>query len=182
LALSVLVANDTPTAGGTLAKVGVVTEDDQKLLEAQLFERLKEQAFAELMERVEVGTFIPPESVEYLAMSPTFAPFIGEVSPDLSLSMSAQAVGLAVDSGAGSQTALAKLQSAMPPGTRLISDTIRFIPGSVIMEDQRTVTFDITAEGRLLRPVDARAIRTTASAWTHEAAALLEERYSWREA
>ena len=131
LALSVLVANEAPTSGGTLAKVGVVTEDDQKLLEAQLFERLKQQAFEKLMERVESGSFIPPESVEYLAMSPTFTPFVGEVSPDLSLSMSAQAVGLAVDSGAGSEAALARLQEAMPPGTRLISDTIRFIPGSV---------------------------------------------------
>jgi hypothetical protein len=178
LALSVLVANEAPTSGGTLAKVGVVTEDDQKLLEGQLFERLKQQAFEKLMERVETGSFIPPESVEYLAMSPTFTPFVGEVSPDLSLSMSAQAVGLAVDSGAGSETALGRLQEAMPPGTRLISDTIRFIPGSVTVEDPQTVSFDITSEGRLLRPVDTRAIRTTVLGMDpDEAANLLEERY-----
>lgn len=178
VALSVLAANDAPTSGGTLAKVGVVTEDDQKLLEAQLFDRLKQQALERLIERVEAGSFIPPESVEYLAMSPTFAPFVGEVSPELSLSMTAQAVGLAVDSGAGSETALARLQSAMPPGTRLISDTIRFIPGSVTVEDERTISFDITAEGRLLRPVDTRAIRTTALGMDpNEAASLLEQRY-----
>ena len=178
LALSVLVANDAPTTGGTLAKVGVVTEDDQKLLEAQLFERLKQQAFGKLMERVESGSFIPPESVEYLAMSPTFTPFVGEVSPDLSLSMSAQAVGLAVDSGAGSEAARARLQSAMPPGTRLISDTIRFIPGSVTVTDPRTVSFDITAEGRLLRQVDASSVRGTVLGMEpDEAASLLEERY-----
>jgi len=111
-------------------------------------------------------------------MSPTFTPFIGEVSPELTLSMSAQAVGLAVNSGAGSETALARLQDAMPPGTRLISDTIRFIPGSVTVEDPRTVSFDITAEGRLLRPVDVRAIRTTVLGMDpDEAANLLEERY-----
>jgi hypothetical protein len=178
VALSVLAANDAPTSGGTLAKVGVVTEDDQKLLEEQLFDRLKQQALERLIERVEAGSFIPPESVEYLAMSPTFAPFVGEVSPELSLSMTAQAVGLAVDSGAGSETALARLQSAMPPGTRLISDTIRFIPGSVTVEDERTISFDITAEGRLLRPVDTRAIRTTALGMDpNEAASLLEQRY-----
>jgi hypothetical protein len=173
-----LVANDAPTSGGTLAKVGVVTEEDQKLLEAQLFESLKQQAFEKLMERVESGSFIPPESVEYLAMSPTFTPFVGEVSPELTLSMSAQAVGLAVDSGAGSETALARLQGAMPPGTRLISDTIRFIPGSVTLEDPRTISFDITAEGKLLRPVDVRAIRTTVLGMApDEAADLLVERY-----
>jgi hypothetical protein len=178
LALSILVANEAATSGGTLSKVGIVTEDDQKLLQAQLFERLKQQAFAKLMERVEPGSFIPPESVEYLAMSPTFAPFVGEVSPDLSLSMSAQAVGLAVDSGAGSEAALARMQAAMPPGTRLISDTIRFIPGSVKVEDPRTVAFDITAEGRLLRPIDTRAIRTAIMGMDpDEAAGLVQERY-----
>jgi Baseplate J-like protein len=177
LALSVLVANDAPTSGGTLAKVGVVTEEDQNLLEEQLFERLKQQAFEKLMERVESGSFIPPESVEYLAMSPTFSPFVGEVSPELSLSMSAQAVGLAVDSGAGSEAALARLQEAMPPGTRLISDTVRFIPGSVTLQDSRTVSFDITAEGTLLRPVDTRAVRTASIGMDpNEAADLLEGR------
>jgi Baseplate J-like protein len=178
LALSILVANERPTSGGTLAKVGVVTEDDQKALQGQLFERLKQQAFESLMERVESGSFIPPESVEYLAMSPTFTPFVGEVSPELSLSMSTQAVGLAVDSGAGREAALARVQAAMPPGTRLISDTLRYIPGSVTVEDQRTVSFDITAEGRLLRPVDTRAIRTSILGLnSDEAANLLEERY-----
>jgi len=178
LALSVLVANEAPTSGGTLAKVGVVTEDDQKLLQAQLFERLKQQAFGKLMERVESGNFIPPESVDYLAMSPTFTPFVGEVSPDLSLSMSAQAVGLAVDSGVGSEVAMARLQSAMPPGTRLISDTVRFIPGSVTVEDPRTVSFDITAEGKLLRQVDTGVVRATILGMRpDEAASLLEERY-----
>jgi hypothetical protein len=178
LALSILVANEAATSGGTLSKVGIVTEDDQKMLQAQLFERLKQQAYSRLMERVEPGSFIPPESVEYLAMSPTFTPFVGEVSPDLSLSMSAQAVGLAVDSGAGREAALARMQSAMPPGTRLISDTIRFIPGSVRVEDPRTVAFDITAEGQLLRPVDARAIRTAVLGMNpNEAASLVQERY-----
>lgn len=178
LALSVLVANDAPTSGGTLAKVGVVTEDDQKALQAQLFERLKQQAFAKLMERVESGSFIPPESVEYLGMSPTFTPFVGEASPELSLSMSAQAVGLAVDTGAGSEAALSRLQTAMPPGTRLISDTVRFIPGSVTLQDPRTVSFDITAAGTLLRPVDTPAIRTAVLGMdTEEAGDLLEERY-----
>jgi hypothetical protein len=178
LALSVLVANDAPTSGGTLAKVGVVTEEDQKALEAQLFERLKQQAFAKLMERVESGSFIPPESVEYLAMSPTFTPFVGEVSQELSLSMNAQAVGLAVNTGAGSEAALTRLQTAMPPGTRLISDTVRFIPGSVTLQDSRTVEFDITAEGTLLRPVDTRAIRTAVLGMDAvEAADLLSGRY-----
>jgi hypothetical protein len=178
LALSLLVTNEGPIAGGTLAKVGVVTEDDQKILQEQLFERLKQQAFAKLMERVEPGSFIPPESVEYLAMSPTFAPFVGEVSPELSLSMSTQAVGLAVDSGAGREVALARIQDEMPPGTRLVSDTLRYIPGSVTVEDSRTIAFDITAEGRMLRPVDTRAMRSAVLGMDPEqATALLFERY-----
>ncbi len=182
LALSVLVTNDVPTSGGTLARVGVVTEEDQKQLQAQLFERLKEQALARLMERLEPGSFIPPESVSYMALSPTFTPFVGEVASELSLSMGMQAVGLAVDSGAGSQIALARLQETMPPGTRLISDTLRYIPGPAAMQDSRTIVFTLTAEGTLLRGVDSGAVRNAVLGMSPDRAAqLLQERFGLAE-
>jgi hypothetical protein len=161
LALLVVVANDGPTGGGTLARVGVVTEDDKTALQAKLFEQLKKGVYDRLNEKISAGAFVPAESVTYLALSPTFTPFVGEVAPELTLNMTVQAVGLSVDTRAGQAIGLARLQDVMPPGTRLISDTIRFIPGSVSVPDEKTVKFDLTVQGILLRGIDRNVVRNT---------------------
>jgi hypothetical protein len=172
------VANDKATSGGNVAKVGVVTEEDKTQLQALLFERLKQAALERLNERLEANSFVPPESVTYLALSPAFTPFVGDVSPDLTLNMSVQAVGLAVDTQAGNRMTLERLQAAMPPGTRLISDTLRFIPGSVMVENPQSVAFTITAEGTLLRGVDTGSARAAVLGLSpEEAAAVLAERF-----
>lgn len=178
LALSVIVANDAPTSGGTMARVGVVTEEDKTALQAQLFEQLKKEAYERLAEKIGPGSFVPPESVTYLALSPTFTPFVGEVAAELTLNMTVQAVGLSVDMAAAQQIGLARLQDAMPPGTRLISDTVRFIPGAVSVPDERTVKFELTTQGILLRGIDRNAVRTAVAGLSvAEATAALTARF-----
>ncbi len=151
LSLSVVVANDGSTSGGTVSRVGVVTDEDKTALQTQLFEQLKKGAYERLNEKIGPGSFVPPESVSYLALSPTFTPFVGEVAPELTLNMTVQAVGLNVDTRLAQQIALKRLEDAMPPGTRVISDSVRFIPGSVSVPDDKQVKFDLTAAGTLLR-------------------------------
>lgn len=160
LSLSLVVANESNFSGGTTAQMGVVTEDDKERLEAQLFEELKIRALERLNERAGSGRLVSPESVRFLALSPTFTPFVGEVSEELFLRMSVQAVSLVVDQSAVRAVGLARLQAAMPPGTRLISDTVRFSPGPVQQVDPTTVAFDLTASGTLLRGVDAGQVRS----------------------
>jgi len=182
LALSVLVTNNAAFGGGTTAQVGVVAEEDKERLQAELFERLKEQAYAALNDKLEPGTLIPPETVNYLALSPTFAPFVGEVSDDLFLNMSVQAVGLVVDTEAGQEVALQRLQDAMPPGTRLISDTLRYIPGGISVNDPKTVSFSLIADGTLLDAIDKRAVRNAILGVTPaEASRALMERFNLAE-
>lgn len=166
LGLSLLVANEAGFSGGTTSQVGIVTEEDKVRLEGQLFAALKQQALERLNERARGQRYIPAESVSYLELSPTFTPFVGEVSPELYLSMSVQAVGLAVDMASGNAAALAKLQTAMPPGTRLISDTVQYTPSAVVLEDARTLAFSVTAQGTLLRGVDAAAVRSSVAGLT----------------
>ncbi len=179
LGLSLLVANEANFSGGTTAKKGVVTEEDKVRLQEQLLEELKRQALERLDERTQGERFIPRESVSFLTLSPTFTPFVGEVSPDLYLSMSVQAVGLAADVEAGNQVALTRLQESMPPGTRLISDTVRFTPGSVRLEDPKTLAFSLTGEGTLLRDVDEGAVRNAVLGLSPaEARNVLAERFA----
>jgi hypothetical protein len=179
LSLSVAVSNEAGFAGGTTAPQPVVTEEDKTRLQAQLFEELKKQAFEKLLERQTGGAFISPESVTYLPLSPSFTPFVGEVSEDLFLSMSVQAVGLAVEQGEANKVALAQLQKAMPPGTRMISDTVRFIPGAVVTQDDGSVSFNVTAEGELLRSLDTASMRRAVLGLSpEEATKVLEERFA----
>jgi hypothetical protein len=179
LSLSTVVSNESPTGGGGSSQVAVVTEEDKQKLQSQLFEELKQKAFEKLNERLTPGMFVPAESVQYLALSPTFTPFVGDVSPDLYLSMSVQAVGLAVDTTAGNAAALDRLQRAMPPGSRLVANSVRYIPGSVALENENTVDFTVTAQGTLLRALDTGAARRAILGLTPDAAkALLAQRFA----
>jgi hypothetical protein len=147
-------------------------------LQAQLFEQLKKVAYERLIEKIGPGIFVPPESVNYLALSPTFTPFVGEVAPELTLNMTVQAVGLSVDTRAAQEIGLRRLQDAMPRGTRLISDTLRFIPGAVTVPDNKTVQFELTAQGTLLRGIDQSAVRAAVQGLSvEEATAVLLDRF-----
>jgi hypothetical protein len=168
--LSVAVANPSGFGGGGTAQVGVVTEEDKVRLEEQLFAQLKGEALQRLNERVKGAVIIPPESVTYLALSPTFTPFVGEVSEDLYLSMAVQAVALGVDRDSAREIGLLRLQSAMPPGTRLISETVTYAPVSVILENPQTIAYDVSAQGTLLRSIDANAVRDAVLGLTPEEA------------
>lgn len=182
LGLSLLVANEAGFSGGTTSQVGVVTEEDKVRLESELFEQLKQQALERLDERTRGQKYIPAKSVTYLELSPTFTPFVGEIASELYLSMSVQAIGLAVDMSAGNSAALAQLQTAMPSGTRLISDTVRYTPSAVTLEDARTVSFSVTAQGTLLRGIDTAEVRRSVLGLsTKEAEQLLAERFALAE-
>ncbi len=159
LALSLLVTNPENFSGGTTAPVGVVTEEDKERLQTQLFEELKLQVQERLRERGGRDALVPPETINYLALSPSFTPFVGEVSPELYLRMSVQAVGLSVDRAAAEQVALARLRQVMPAGTRLIADSVRYTIGPAVVDAQGRVNFTVTAEGTLLRGVDGGEVR-----------------------
>lgn len=177
LSLSLAVANSSAFVGGTTAQMGVVTEEDKARLQAQLFEELKQQALERLQERSK-GSQIQPDSISYLALSPSFAPFVGEVAPELFLSMSVQAVGLVVDQDGADQVALAALQAAMPPNTRLIASSVRTTNGPAVVEDAQTVAFTVLAEGTLLRGLDVAAVRRAiVGLSTEEAARVLADRF-----
>jgi hypothetical protein len=183
LGLSVMVANPGGFSGGSTAPMPYVTEEDQQRLQAQLFEELKKGAVVRLNERLEPGMFIPPESVTYLAMSPTFAPFVGEVADELFLSMSVQAIGSMVDARSGNGSARNRLLQMMPPGSRLISDTLRFQPSNVRVNDAGTMVFEVNADGTLLRGPDSDAVRELIKGMTPaEAVAALQARYRLSEA
>ena len=89
-----------------------------------------------------------------------------------------QAVGLVVDTGSGDDVALQRLQSAMPPGSRLVSDTVHYIPGSVIVQSDKAVNFSITAQGTLLRSIDSAGVRNAIAGLTaSEAISVLRDRF-----
>ena len=176
--LSVMVANAEAFFGGSTQPMAVVLEEDKVRLEEQLFAQLKEEALARLNERVAGTMIIPPESVTFLKLAPTFTPFVGEVAEELYLNMSVQAVGLGVDRDAASAIGLNRLQAAMPPGTRLISETVRYAPGAAVLESADTIAYSVTGQGTLLRSIDAVEVRETIKGLpVDEAERILLERF-----
>lgn len=183
LSLSIAVSNEAGFAGGTTAPQPVVTEEDKTRLQAQLLEELKNQALEKLLERDAKGSFISPDSISVLPLSPAFTPFVGEVSDELFLSMSVQAVGLAVDQAEANAAALTALQAVMPPATRLISDTVRFALGPVAAEEDGSISFSVTAAGTLLRSPDTGSVRRLVLGMTPKAAGTaLQEQFALADA
>jgi hypothetical protein len=176
--LSVMVANAEGFFGGSTQPMAVVLEDDKVRLEEQLFAQLQEEALARLNERVAGTMIIPPESVTFLKLAPTFTPFVGEVAEELYLSMSVRAVGLGVDRDAAGAIGLNRLQAAMPPGTRLISETVRYAPGAAVLESTNTIAYSVSAQGTLLRNIDAAEVREAVKGLSvGEAERALRERF-----
>jgi hypothetical protein len=84
--------------------------------------------------------------------------------------MAVRAVGLGVDRDSARDIGLNRLQSAMPPGTRLISDTVSYSPSNVILENPRTIAYDVIAEGTMLQSIDDNAVRDAVLGLTPEEA------------
>ena len=80
--------------------------------------------------------FIPRESVEFLTLSPTFTPFVGEVSPDLYLV--SKAVGLAADREAADRVASYPARKLCRPARAHFRYDC-FSPGPVRLENPKTL-------------------------------------------
>lgn len=97
LALAVRVINTKPTVSGNVRPVKVATADDKKKLEDQLLKQLLQQAPALLNTNLKPNEIIPPDSVLVDASDKLFDHAVDEPADVLTLKMTADAFGLAVD-------------------------------------------------------------------------------------
>lgn len=178
LGLSVRVTNESPTSGGTMADVVVVTQADKERLLGELQQQLQAQAYARLGEILRQGEYIPPETVQTFTLAETYDRFAGEQSPTLGLQLQLLARGMAVDL-AGAQTLAARaLRESVPPGHFLLEETIQYGAVQFIRFDQEAVRMTLTAAGEALIPIRTGEVRALLSGVPlEEAPRLLQRRF-----
>lgn len=185
LAVAVDVVNPNNLAGGTMAQVLAVSEEDKRRLEERLAQRLKQEALMKFRERLQEQEFVVPESITVTLESETFDKFVDEPAELLTLSAHAVARAPIVNGANANIVALNKLKAKVRDGFELIPDTIVYTPGGVLRvnAEKGTVAFEMKAAGQTVAAIDRQFVANSIRGMTvKEARDWLTQRLSLKRA
>jgi hypothetical protein len=166
----VTVINSTPTEGGGVKQVGVVTRVDMDRLSEQLFEQLQKQAYVELQNQLAEQEFLPPESLTYEILSEVYDQFLDAEADALHLQMRILATGTAVDQANANLLAFESLGEKIPATYELESEDVTFQMGEQVLMDGRAVVVEVTASAQLVADIDRSSVRSAVSGLSIEEA------------
>ncbi len=156
LAGEVEVRNVNPTVGGQNRSVNVVTQTDHDRLIDILRQQIQDQAYTEMLPRLEQTQFIIPETIhiaEERSDWMTFNHQVGDVADSLSLDMRAVVEATVVDQTLAQQIAFARLQ--VPANHVIQPNTVTYQRGAVSNVGQDgSVTFTMVCSGQVVAAVD----------------------------
>lgn len=153
------VINDTPTRGGTIKLVSVVTNEDKNRLRASLLQRLQQEGYNRLKEQLEEGEFVPPESVVIEPVSETFDKGVDEQADALGLEMQVTASGTAIKLEDAHALAQYLLGFEVKEGFQLLSQGLEFQLEKVTRVEGRKVYFEMSASGLMAKRIDEGGIK-----------------------
>lgn len=180
---AVSVLNTSPTQGGTVKRVPLVTEEDFERLRARLTEQLQERAYEELVAELEKGEFIPAQSLEVIPLAAERDQVVGQRSATASMTLKLVVRGIAVSGSAIDALAVELLErDASDQEWHIIPDSLRVTRSEQIYWDDDNMLIDVQARGMVAEVVDAekvqRGIRgkplAEAEGWLQENLALAE--------
>ena len=125
LNLQVRVINLQPTVSGTVHPVRVVTENDEKKLQAQVMQQLTQLGMAELEKGLGPTEFIAPDSVQINPDSIVFDHVVDDPADVLNLRITATAFGMGVDRNNLLSIARTALQKQVQPGYTLLPNGVQ---------------------------------------------------------
>ena len=128
LNLQVRVINLKPTVSGTVHPVRVVTEDDEKKLQAQVMQQLTQLGMAELQKDLGPNEFIAPDSIQINPDSVAFDHVVDDPADVLNLRITATAFGMGVDRNHLLSIARTALQKQLQPGYALLPNGVQVDP------------------------------------------------------
>jgi hypothetical protein len=166
----VSVINPSPTVGGGVKQVGVVTRVDMDRLKEQVFEQLKQQAYLELQAQLEEQEFLPPESLTFEILSEVYDQFLDAEADALHLQMRILASGTAVDRANANLLAYEALQEKIPATYELESEEVTFDLSEDVQMDGRVATMEVTAMAQLVADIDRGAARAAVAGLPEEEA------------
>lgn len=161
LARLLSVRNPEATAGGSVREQSFVTRADYDNLLVLGRERVRQDALAGLSEQISGTQFVVPESIEIVNLGSeevTYDAFVGDAADTLTITIRASVRALIMDEQSARGAALARLSAQIPPGRRLMLDSIQYERGPVRTANGQT-TFTLSASGNVAAVVDPERVR-----------------------
>jgi hypothetical protein len=161
LARLLAVRNPDAMAGGSVREQSFVTRADYDNLLLLGRERVRQDALARLSGNLSGTQFVAPESIEITDLGNeevTYDAFVGDAVDTLTITIRANVRALIVDEQSARSAALARLSAQIPPGRRLMLDSIQYERGPVRTENGET-TFTLSASGNVAAAVDPERVR-----------------------
>jgi len=157
----VRVTNERPTQGGGVKQVGVVTREDMDRLKAQLLQQLQDRAYAELLDQLKEGEFLPEASLTTEIMAEVYDQFLDSEADTLQMQMRILASSTAVNRANANGLAYEALKDRIPAGYNLESEDIEFtLDEKQARMDGRSVLVQAKAVAYLVTAVDRGQVRS----------------------
>ena len=171
LQAKVRVTNESPTRGGGVKQVGVVTRADMDRLKAQLLQQLQERAHSELLGQLKEGEFLPEASLTTEIMAEVYDQFLDSEADTLHLQMRILASSTAVNRANANGLAYEALKDRIPAGYDLESENIEFtLDEKQARMDGRSVLVQAKAIAYLVTAVDRGQVRSVVAGLSPEEA------------
>ncbi|RME47603.1 MAG: hypothetical protein D6791_05500 [Chloroflexi bacterium] len=178
LGLPVAVVNDRPMSGGTVRRVGLVTQEERDRVRDALLERTRQEALQALQAQVREEETLVDESVELQVMDESFLEQAEAVADVITVNLTVRASGVAVNLEQARRLAEEALRQQVPAGQSLIVDSVRAETGSVLGVEAGLVRLQARAIGLTQAQIEERDIRyAVRGRRVDEAAILLRERF-----
>jgi hypothetical protein len=153
------VLNDQPTHGGGHTRVSIVSRADYDRLRANLVQRLQGEAYDLLVQELEPGEWVPPDTIEVAIVEEVFDKLLDEPADTLRLTMKVRVTGVAVQGQATKELMARQLEIRDGEGRMVNEATLRVEqPVGMTEVDGQLVRFKARASAMLVRPIDQRAM------------------------
>ncbi len=126
LAFKVQVYNPSPTSGGTLKPVNVVTREDKERLKALVLQNLHQEAYQAFLSQLEADLFLIPQTIAVVPIQESYDHFVDEAADQLNLELKAVAIALAVSRNDLRTLAVDALSPQVPAGYELVREELEF--------------------------------------------------------
>ena len=169
-AYKVDVLNDQPTRGGADKRVSIVSSEDHDRLRALLMQRLQQKAYGLLVQKLDPGEWIPPDTIEVAIAEEVFDQKVGEPAEALRLTMKVRVGGVAVQGQATRELMIRRLEShgkglVVNDATLQVEQPV----GKALVEGQ-VVRFRARASAQLVRAIDLQTVSARLAGWDQRSA------------
>jgi len=178
LGLPVAVVNDRPMSGGTVRRVGLVTQEERNRVRDVLFERMRQEALEALQAQVSAGETLIDDSVEVQVDDESFSEQAEAVADVITVNLTVRAAGTAVNFDHARQLAEATLRQQVPAGQLVIADSLKTEVGPVLGVEAGLVRLQVRATAMARPQIRERDIKNMVRGRpVEEASVLLHERF-----